>query len=100
MEGGQRLGQVLDGAHLEESPTVRPAAPWFGPCPSRVAYLSALLVNHVEDSVAFGVPEKAVADALPSQLAGDDLEQVHLDGLLHKHHVILRHGCGGWRGLP
>lgn len=57
-------------------------------------------MNQVEDCVAFGVPEKAVTDALAPQLARDYLEEVHLDGLLHEHHVVLRHGCGGGRGLP
>lgn len=63
--------------------------------PPGAPYLSGLLVNHVEDGVAFGVPEEAVADALPSQLARHDLKQVHLDGLLHEHHVVLSHGCRG-----
>lgn len=56
-------------------------------------------MNHVEDGVAFGVPEEAVTDALPSQLACHDLKQVHLDGLLHEHHVVLSHGCGGSRSF-
>lgn len=69
------------------------------PRPPPAPHLPSLLVNHVEDGVAFGVPEKAVADALPSQLARHHLKQVHLDWLLHEHHIVLSHGCKSSRGF-
>lgn len=57
----------------------------FGP------YLSRLLVNQVEDCVEFWVPVNAISNGFPSQLACHNLQQIHLDGLLNEHHVVLRH---------
>lgn len=55
------------------------------------SYHPCVLVNQVEDSVEFWVPEKAVTDAFPPQLSCHDLKQIHLDGLLDKHQVVLGH---------
>ena len=46
----------------------------------------------MEDRLQLGVPVDAAAQRLPSDPAGDYLQQVHLDGLLDEHHVVLRHG--------
>lgn len=54
---------------------------------------SCLFVNQVEDGVEFRNPLEAIRDTFPPQLAGHDLEQVHLDGLLNEHDVVLCHGC-------
>lgn len=58
-------------------------------------YHPCLFVNQVENSVEFWLPEKAITDAFPSQLACHNLEKVHLDWLLNKHHVVLSNCYNG-----
>lgn len=58
-------------------------------------HLAGTFVHQVEDCVQLGVPVDALAQGPPPQLACDYFEQVHLDGLLNEHHVVLGHA---WRG--
>jgi hypothetical protein len=55
------------------------------------SYLACLLVNQMKDGLKFRVPVDPIADTLSSQLACHNLQEVHFDRLLNKHHVILRH---------
>lgn len=68
---------------------------WIGPCWK--TYRSRLLVDQVEDGVEGRVPQEAVADALPPQLPRHNLQQVHLDGLLNEHNIVLGHRCKSFR---
>lgn len=45
----------------------------------------------MKDGLKFRVPVDPIADTLSSQLACNNLQEVHFDRLLNKHHVILRH---------
>lgn len=62
------------------------------PTDAAAPHLACVLVDHVEHGVLAGVPVDPLTQSFPSQFACDDLQKVHLDGLLNKHHVVLRHG--------
>lgn len=55
-------------------------------------HLARVLADQVEHGVLAAIPVDPFAQSFPSQPARDDAQQVHLDGLLNKHHVVLRHG--------
>lgn len=63
-----------------------------GAAPHSTPHLARVLVDQVEHGVLAGVPVDPLTQSFPSQSACDDLQEVHLDGLLNKHHVVLRHG--------
>lgn len=50
-----------------------------------------MLVNKMEDSFLLGIPEDALTQRLPPELACDYLQQVHLNGLLNENHIVFRH---------
>ena len=54
-------------------------------------YLARVLVNQMEDCVMLRIPVHGITDAFAPQFTSDDLEQVHLNGLLNEDHIVLSH---------
>lgn len=59
------------------------------PTDAAAPHLARVLVDQVEHGVLAGIPVDPLTQSFPSQFARDDLQKVHLDGLLNKHHVVL-----------
>lgn len=80
-DSDSKLRVVVWRIQLQPSPSAIPLTP----------HLARVLVHEVKDGLLLGVPVDALAQSPPPQLARDYFEQVHLDGLLNEHHVVLRH---------
>lgn len=50
-----------------------------------------MLVHHVEVGVVLGLPVYPIINGFPTELGGDDLQQVQLEGLLDENDVVFSH---------
>lgn len=59
--------------------------------PGARQHLPSVLVHHVEVGVVLGLPADPIIDGFPTELGGDDLQQVQLEGLLDENDVVFSH---------
>lgn len=50
-----------------------------------------MLVHHVEIGAVLRLPAYPIINGFPTELGGDDLQQVQLEGLLDENDVVLSH---------
>lgn len=57
----------------------------------RPPHLPSVLVHHVEVGVVLRLPAYPIRNGFATELGGDDLQQVQLEGLLDENDVVFSH---------